>query len=59
MQNNHTNHKTLPVMQNDRQDTQTPTKKGKNTKRDKKKIKTHEEQRKQINNSHLKPPCKA
>lgn len=47
-------------MQNDRQDTQTATKKGKNTKRDKKKkIKTHEEQRKQINNSHLKPPCKA
>lgn len=37
MQNNHTNHKTLPVMQNDRQDTQTATKKGKE--RDKKKLK--------------------
>lgn len=59
MQNNHTNHKTLPVMQNDRQDTQTATKKGKKHQERLKKIKTHEEQRKQINNSHLKPPCKA
>lgn len=46
-------------MQNDRQDTQTPTKKGKTPREIKKKMKTHEKQRKQTNDSHLKPPCKA